>query len=716
MSPGRRFRQKAMLDSFFEPRAVAVIGASREAGKVGHDVLRNLIQYGYEGKIYPINPKATEILGLPCYPTIRDVPGPVDLAVLVIPAKFTLDVVKDCAEKKVPALIIITAGFKETGREGAELERRIVALARENGMRIIGPNCLGLINTPQKLNASFAAGMPERGDIAFLSQSGAFGTAILDWGIGERIGFSKFISVGNKADVDETTLLEAIGADHDTGVLLGYVESIQRGSEFMRVAKSVTHRKPVVLFKSGMTAAGARAASSHTGALAGSDNAYAAAFMQSGVLRAHEVEDLFDWGLAFSYQKGIGGPNVALVTNAGGPGIIATDAIERSLLKMAVISKETVDALRQSLPPTANFYNPIDVLGDARAERYEIALRAALQDSNVHGVIVILTPQTSTEAVPTAQVVAKAAAEYGKPVLACFMGGPRVAEGARYLMEHRVPTYLFPERAVAAMDALYRQRLWMDSPYSETPTFPAAREKVEAIFRQARAARRLELGEHESREVVTAYGFRVPRSILATNEDEAVRAAKEIGLPVVMKISSPDILHKSDVGGVRVGLGTEKEVEKAYTTMIENVRRRMPRADVKGTLVQEMIRGGREVILGMTRDPQFGPMIMFGLGGIYVEVLKDVSFRIAPLTRADAEAMIAEIRSIKLLRGVRGQPPADLEAVRDGLLRLSQLVTDFPEIVEMDLNPLSVFLKGEGAVAVDARLALKEDGREKVEK
>ena len=696
-----------MLETFFSPRSVAVIGASREVGKIGYDVLHNLIEYGYAGKIYPVNPKADNLLGLPCFKSVRDIPGEVDLAVLVIPAKFCLDAARDCAAKKVPALIIITAGFKEAGREGAELERKVVEIASASGMRIIGPNCLGLINTPEKLNASFAAGMPETGDIAFLSQSGAFGTAILDWAIGERIGFSKFISVGNKADVDETTLLEAIGADHDTRVVLGYIESVQRGEEFMRSAKEITRRKPVILFKSGMSAAGAKAASSHTGALAGSDNAYAAAFRQSGVLRAREVIDLFDWGLAFSYQKGITGPNVALVTNAGGPGIIATDAVERSRLKMATLAKETVDGLHKVLPPAANFYNPIDVLGDARAERYDLAVRAALADPNVHGVIVILTPQSSTEPLQTAEVVAKAAAEFGKPVVASFMGGPRVIEGFRYLMAHRVPTYQFPERAVAAMDALYRQRLWIDTPPSEIAAFPVAKEKVAAIFQKSRAAGRLELGEQEAREVISAYGFKVPRSVLAATQREAVQAARDIGLPVVMKISSPDILHKSDVGGVKVGLASESEVETAFTAIIESARRKMPNADISGVLVQEMIKGGRETILGMTRDAQFGPMIMFGLGGIYVEVLKDVSFRIAPLTRNDAEEMVNEIRSVKLLRGVRGQPPADFDALVEGLLRLSQLVVDFPEIVEMDLNPLAVFAKGGGAVAMDARLALK---------
>ena len=506
--------------------------------------------------------------------------------------------------------------------------------------------------------------------------------------------------------MDETALIEAIGADEDSGVLLGYVESIQNGGEFMRVARSVSKSKPVIIFKSGGTVAGAKAASSHTGALAGSDHAYAAAFRQSGVLRAREVMDLFDWGLAFSYQKHIRGPNVALVTNAGGPGIIATDALERSSLKMASLAKSTVETLHEALPPTANVYNPIDILGDARADRYGIALHAALTDPGVDGVIVILTPQTSTEPLRTAEALAEAASKTDKPVLACFMGGTRTEPGFKFLMEHRVPAYSFPERAVSAMDALHRQRLWIESPESDVPHFEVDKGKVESLFQQAKESGRLQFGEQEAREVITAYGFRVPKSRFVNGPEEAAQAAREIGFPVVMKISSPDILHKSDVGGVRIGLESEQQVDDACLAMTERVRRRMPNADIRGVLVQEMIRNGKEVILGMTRDPQFGPMLMFGLGGIYVEVLKDVSFRIAPITRADAESMMREIRSHALLRGVRGESPTDLAAVAEGLLRLSQLVTDFPEIVEIDVNPLAIFPRGQGATAIDVRLTL----------
>ena len=694
-----------MLESLFYPKSVAVVGASREPGKVGHDVLQNLIQYNYTGTIYPINPKADEILGLRCFPQVSAVPDEVELAVIVVPAKYTLGVVEDCAKKGVKALIIITAGFKETGREGAALERQVVAVARASGMRIVGPNCLGVINTGMNMNASFAAGMPVKGDIAFFSQSGAFGTAVLDWAIGEGIGFSKFISVGNKADVDETTLMETLGKDTDTSVVLGYIEAVEDGGRFMEIARQVSKTKPVVLFKSGGSEAGARAASSHTGALAGSDMAYDAAFRQTGILRANEVVDLFDWGLAFSFQGSIAGPRIAVVTNAGGPGIIATDAVENSTLKIADFTAETIEALRASLPPTANLYNPIDVIGDAKADRYEAAIKAALADPNVDGLLVLLTPQTSTEPEKTAQVIA-AYANTKKPVVACLMGGPMVRGAMKTLIEKRVPVYPFPERAVAALDALYRQQRWEEATEPETAIPNVDRDAAAKVFADVRAAGRLELGELEARQVISAYGFRLPKSTLAPDAAAAVAAAKETGFPVVMKISSPDILHKSDVGGVKVGLKDEAEVADAFTDMMKRVARRQPDADIHGVLVQEMIGGGKEVILGMTRDPQFGPMLMFGLGGIYVEVLKDVAFRIAPLTAADANAMIQSIRSIALLKGARGEAASDLDAIRAGLLRLSRLVTDFPEIVELDVNPFSVFARGEGAVAIDARLTL----------
>jgi len=698
-----------MLEEFFRPQSIAVVGASREPGKVGHDVLNNLAQYGFEGALYPVNPKADQVLGRTCYASVKELPAAVDLAVIVVPARVVLPVMEECGQKGVRAAIIISAGFKESGVEGAERERAMTAIAARYGIRVIGPNCLGLINTQCRLNASFAADMPARGNIAFVSQSGAFGTAVLDWAIGERIGFSKFVSVGNKADVDEVDLLRAIGQDQETAVILGYVESVANGAEFVRVAREVSRIKPLVIMKSGGTQAGARAASSHTGALAGSENAFRAAFRQSGILRVSVVEEMFDLAMAFSFQGRIAGPRIAIVTNAGGPGIIATDAIERSGLRMADLSRETVETLRPALPAAANLYNPIDVLGDAPAERYRVALAAAIADPNVDGMIVIVTPQTTTEPEATAEAVAELASGTDKPILGCLMGGPRVAEGRRILVARHVPDYPFPERAVRALEAMYRYRLWLDQP-EETPPRVDARKKVaHAALATARAEERMELDEHAAREVIGAYGFRLPTSRLAATAAEAVAFAADTGGRVVLKIASPDILHKSDVGGVKVGLQGEEAVREAYHEIRDNARRRMPQAEIRGVLVQEMVAGGKEVILGMTRDPQFGPLLMFGLGGIYVEVLKDVSFRLAPLTRRDAEEMVREIRSYPLLRGVRGEPPADVGAIIQGLLQLSQLVMDFPEVVEMDVNPLVVFPQGHGAVALDARLALAFD-------
>lgn len=701
-----------MLEEFFAPRAVAVVGASREPGKVGHDVLRNLQKYGFRGAIYPINPKAEEILGLRCYASIGEVPGPVDLAVIVVPARFVPAVVDDCGRKGVRGLIIISAGFKEVGRDGAELERQVVEIARRHSMRIIGPNCLGLINTHARLNASFAAGAPAEGNVAFISQSGAFGTAILDWALHERRGFSKFVSVGNKADVDESDLLKAIGQDNETEVILIYLEGLNDGRKFVEVARAVTRRRPVVVLKAGGTAAGARAASSHTGALAGSEAAYEAAFRQTGILRARTVEELFDYASAFSLQGRMAGHRVAIVTNAGGPGIIATDAVERSALTMATLARETVERLRPALPPAANLYNPVDVIGDAGPDRYDAALQAVAADPGVDGIIVIVTPQSTTKVEETAAVVGRAAAATDKPVLACFMGGERISAGLRVLADGGVPNYPFPERAVAALDAMSRYSAYTLRPESQVESFPVDREQVAAVLSRARAAGKFELAEADARAIIAAYGFRTPASILASTPDAAVQAAEQIGYPVVLKIASPDILHKSDIGGVRVWLSDPQSVRQAFGEIVEGARRRLPLARLEGCLVQPMIMGGKEVILGMNRDPQFGPMLMFGLGGIYVEVLRDVAFRLAPLTPADAMSMIREIRSLPLLRGTRGEKPSDLSAIVEGLLRLSQLAMDFPEIVELDLNPLVVYPVGEGAVALDCRLSLAADPKE----
>ena len=697
-----------MLESLFDPKSVAVIGASREEGKVGHDIVKNLVTYGYAGKIFPVNPKADEILGLKCFPSVTAIQDPVELAVVVIPAKFVLATVEELAARRVGACIIITAGFKETGPEGAKLEKALAEKVTASGMRTLGPNCLGLIDTHTNLNASFAHGMPKKGSIAFFSQSGALGTAILDWAIGEEIGFSKFISLGNKMDISETELLEALADDPDTSVILGYIESVKDGAAFLRAAERASRKKPVIITKSGSTAAGAKAASSHTGALAGSESAFKAAFKQSGIIRANSVQDLFDFALGFSSGRMPAGPNVVIVTNAGGPGIIAADAVERSAVRMAQLAKETVDRLREKLPPTAALYNPVDVVGDAKPDRYDAALQNTLSDPHVDAALVILTPQAVTEPVATAVVIKRAAATTQKPILASFVGGPRVAEGTKMLMMAGIPSYSFPERMVSTIEAMYNYKVWRDKPKS--PPFDCTRQKgkVAELLAKARKSGRLELGESEARDVVTAYGFQVPKSILARTTVEAIVAGEEVGYPLVMKIASPDILHKSDIGGVKVGIQDPSETRRTFVAMMDNARRRMPEAEIWGVLVQQMVSGGKEVILGMNRDPQFGPMIMFGLGGIYVEALKDVSFRIAPLSPEDAEEMIREIHSYALLRGVRGEKPVNFDAIKESLLRLSLLVTDFPEILELDINPLKVFSNGQAAVAIDARLTVAQ--------
>lgn len=695
-----------MLEMFFAPRSIAVVGAGREPGKLGHDVLKNLLQYGYKGQVYPINPKADEILGLKCYPTVLDVPDPIDLAVVVVPARFVPEVIQQCGEKGVRGAVIISAGFKEAGLEGVKLEREVVTIAKQYNLRIVGPNCLGIIDTVQPMDVSFAVGIPPRGDIAFMSQSGALCTAILDWALANNIGFSYFVSLGNKSDVDEVDLMEAWDSNPNAKVMIAYVEGLRDGRRFMEVARRVTRRTPVIAVKSGNTEAGSRAVSSHTGSLAGSNRAYDAAFRQTGVLRAGSIQELFDYAIAFAYQPVLRGNRIAIVTNAGGPAIMATDALESSGLKLAALSKETIENLQAHLPPAANTYNPIDVLGDARADRYAVGIDAALRDPNVDGLIVILTPQVMTQIEETANEIARLSRLYDKPVVGCFMGEAKVSAGIEILTREKVPNYPFPERAAAALRAMYDYRQWLERPAPELKQFKVDRERVRATFARVREDGRNTLGDAEARAIAEAYGLRVPKSKLATTPEEAVQFAEEIGYPVVMKIASPDILHKSDIGGIKVGVTGAGNVRDAFDLLVYRAQRFMPDAQIWGVQIQEMVTGAKETIIGMNRDPQFGPMIMFGLGGIYVEVLKDVTFRIAPTTAQEAREMVGEIRSHHLLEGVRGERASDIDAIVDCILRISQLVTDFPEIVELDINPLLVREAGAGAVAVDMRLVL----------
>lgn len=691
-----------MLEPLFSPRSIAVIGASREPGKVGHAVLNNIIRYGYTGRIYPVNPSAQEILGLPCKANIGNIPDAVDLAVVAVPARLVPNALRECADAGVKAAVLISAGFKEAGAEGALLEREIKGIGKERGIRILGPNCLGLINTSNSMNATFAAGMLPKGGLAFFSQSGALGIAILDWAVGNEVGFSKFVSLGNKSDLSESDIIEYFMDDPDTDVILGYIEDVVDGRRFLDISFRATRKKPVVLLKAGGTEAGARAASSHTGALSGSNTAFNAAFRQTGIIPAHGIQDLFDTALAFAGRRLPKGRRLLVVTNAGGPGIIAADAAESLGLSLPHMTREAIEKIKERLPKNASLYNPVDVIGDATSERYRIVLEQAVVDPNIDGILVILTPQAMTDVERTAEVVIAARQSTDRPIITSFMGEARVRSAINRLKLAGIPNFPYPESAVRAFKRLSEQAELMtvapESRVAASYDREAAGKKISGLVQ----AGVLQVGDEPAAEILSCYGFRFPRKALATTAKKAAAAAARLGFPVVMKIASPDILHKTDIGGVKLNISSQREAEDAFVEITANAKRFMPNAFIQGVSVSEMIKGGKEVIIGVTFDRTFGHMVMFGLGGIYVEVLKDVSFRIAPLGRRDAEAMINEIRTSGLLRGVRGERPADIEAIIQSILAISSLVADFPLIHEMDVNPLIVMEKG--AIALDARI------------
>lgn len=697
-----------MLDAFFKPNAIAVIGASRDPSKLGYAVLANIVESGYSGGVYPINPKAEAILGFKVYPDVRELPEVPDLAIIVIPYQQVPESIEACGQAGVKAVVVISAGFREVGMEGLKREIEVQELAKKYKIRLIGPNCLGVIDTHTPLNATFAAGTPHSGPIAFMSQSGALGTAILDLSLaGKRLGLGKFVSLGNKTDVAEADLLRYLADDEETRVILIYSEGLPSGREFMEVAREVTRKKPVIVVKSGVTQSGQRAVSSHTGSLAGAEQAYKSAFYQSGVLRAETMQAMFDYALGFAYQPLLNGNQIAIVTNAGGPGILATDALEQAGLELARLTQETKLALEHYLPGAASAANPVDVLGDAQNDRYEVALRRVAADPNVDGILVILTPQAMTQIEMTAHAVGKLSKEFDKPILACFMGEARIEVAVDILAEYGVPNYPFPERAAETFAAMRDYREYRDRPDARIIRFEVDQSAAAALIATVRRDGRVSLGDAECRSMLDAYGLTRPKAEIAANAEEAVRIASDIGYPVVLKIASPDILHKTDVGGVKVGLTSPADVKDAFELIVYRAQRYVPDARIWGCLVQEMVPKGIELLVGMSRDAQFGPLITFGLGGIYVEALRDVTFRIAPFGRKDAEEMLEEIRARTLLDGVRGEPAADKEAIIDTLLRMSQMVTDFPEIVEMDINPLVVYTEGSGAMALDMRLVLK---------
>lgn len=703
--------RKKDLKALFEPQSIAVVGASRRTEAVGYAILKNLVQGGYKGKVYPVNPKADEILGVKCYPTVADIPEAIDHAIFIIPGAAVPPELEACGKKGAKAAIVISAGFREIGGEGVKLEKEIRRIADIYGISVLGPNCLGLINNDPKLslNASFSGTIPEVGNIAFVSQSGALGTALLDYARGENIGFSKFVSLGNKVDVTELEILQYLKDDPNTDVIMMYLEDIVKGHEFIEIAREITgdiaKTKPILVLKSGRTAQGAKAASSHTGSLMGADEVYDAVFTQSGVMRVNSAQELFDLAIIFANQPLMKGNRVAIVTNAGGPGIMATDACVKYGLQMAEMGPTTVAKLKEKLPPTANFSNPIDVIGDAQHDRYEHAIRSVIAEPNVDGVLILLTPQAMTEAEATAKILVDVDKESDKTIAACFMGHADVEAGVKVLKEHHIPFYAFPEEAANALAAMDRYQQWLHRVRTGVKHYKADRQAVDAVIEKALKAQQKFLPINQSMDIFSSYEFPVlPWAFVRTAEDAWEQAVK-IGFPVVMKVVSQQIIHKVDVGGVRLNLNSAEDVQNSFRDIMA-VGEKL-KAKIDGVFMQRMAPKGREVILGMKRDPHFGPILMFGLGGIYVEALKDVTFRVAPIRELSANDMLKSIRAFKLLEGVRGEPPADLDAIAECLKRLSQLSCDHPEIDEIDINPLMVYGEGKGAGVIDARIILK---------
>jgi len=702
------------LEAIFSPASVAVVGASTVPGKVGHDLFANILRGGYTGTLFPVNPKARSVLSVKAYPSLMDIPDPVDLAILVVPPHTALNVVDEAARKGVKGLVVVSAGFREVGPEGRAMEDAITARCREAGIRLVGPNCLGVINPHPsvRMNASFSNRMPAFGHISFISQSGALCTSVLDFAAERDFGFSKFISIGNKADVDELDLLRYLHQDDDTQVIMIYLEELRRGPEFIQEVKTITsgdRPTPVLVIKSGRTVAGARAAVSHTGSLAGSEAVYDAIFKQAGMIRVDSIEELFNFAGAFAGKKTPSGNKVAIVTNAGGPGIVATDMTVSSGLTLARFHDETVEALQSHLPATANLHNPVDVIGDATQERYEKALEAVIKDENVDGALVILTPQSMTNALETAKAIVKIDRKTSKPILCCFMGIFDVSAGVKVLQENRIPVYRFPEQAAKAFGALYRYSSWLNR--QKLAQFPLEHDTARArdIIQGALDQDRRSLTEWEGAELLRCYGFQTLPSFIAKTREEAAEYAASLTFPVALKIVSPHILHKTEAKAVRLHVASPEEAAAAFDDIVACATAYDPKAEILGVLVQKMAPPGEEVILGMTRYPIFGPLLMFGLGGIFVEVFKDVDFRVAPIGRNEARRMIRGIRGYELLKGVRGRPETDTVALERSLVCLSDLVLNHPEIKELDMNPVLVHEKGKGATVADVRVILEPE-------
>jgi len=703
------------LDELFCPASVAVIGASNTPGKVGTALFRNILQAGFRGVAYPVNPSSKSVSGVRCYPSVAELPEAPELGVVIVPAPGVADVVEQLGQAGTKGVVIITAGFREGGPAGALLEDEVVRRANKHHMSLVGPNCFGVLNTHPdvSLNATFSETLPNRGNIAFVSQSGALCAGILAYGAAERIGFSRFVSVGNRAGIDENDLLYSLGQDAATKVILLYVESLANGRRFLEAAREVTETKPVLVIKSGRTAAGERAANSHTGSLAqsGRDQLYDALFDQSGVQRIDTLGDLFRAAKIFASGLTIDGPRLAILTNSGGPGIVAADAAIRSGLELPPLAPATQAALAKRLPDIAAVSNPLDMTSKVGPEQYRDMLSALLAAPEINGALVIATPTGTMTGESVARAILEVKGTTSKPIVACLFGLTDLSNEVKFLEGRGIPSFTFPEEAVQGLGSLARYHAWRIRPRTAVRTFPVDRAAVAAALDHARQSGTTVLPEYAARSLLAAYGLPFAASAQVRSVDEAVRAADSMGYPVVLKVASLDISHKTDVGGVIMGIENGDALRMAWERMHRSLEASVPTARIEGFEVEAQILGGREVLVGVQRDPSFGPIVVFGLGGIYVEILRDVTFRIAPVRTLSAQHMIESVKAFPMLKGVRGEPPSDIAALQETIERVSQLAVDLPEVVEMDINPLIVRAEGKGVVAVDARVVLAPSSR-----
>lgn len=706
------------LSPLFSPRGIVLIGASQDPNKLGYILARNLVQSGFPGRIHFVNPKGGHLFNQPIHLRVRDVPDPVDLAVILVPASAVPDNLRECGQRGIRAAIISSGGFRETGESGEVLENTCLRIAQEYQMRLMGPNCVGLIDTHLPMNTSFLphSDLPP-GEIAFVSQSGAICDIAVDWARSQGFGLSLLVSLGNQVDISESDVLAPVAADPHTRVLAMYLEGVRDGRYFIREARQVSRQKPIIALKVGKYSSGRRAAASHTGALAGQENAYEAAFRRAGVIRAGTTEELFDWARALAWCPPIQGSSIAILTNAGGMGVIAADAVENFGLVLADLTPQTQADLRSLLPPAASVYNPVDMLGSATPEQYASCLKILLADPGVHGILIIIPPPPVRSAEEIAQAIIPVLQHKQKPAVVAIIGDQSIQKALSFFHHARIPEYRYPEKAASALAALFQYSLSQSTSHeTDVPVIQADRQRAHQILAAANlqdSSRSNWLPQDTITEILSAYHIPVPPARLAQSAKEAIEIARQLGLEksslgFALKIVSPDILHKSDIGGVLLNLKDAPALESGFEQIIRNARSAHPGAEIQGVLVQPTIPPGQEVIIGAVQDAQFGPLVMFGSGGVEVEGLKDIAFALAPLNRQDAEYLLEKTWAGRKLRGYRSLPPADRPAVMDTLYRLAQCVSDFPEIAEIEINPLRVLPDGMGVFALDTRLRIQK--------